>query len=156
MLKSLTCLGCEIQSTWRPDFFYVCWFVRRFMQLPATRLMCCLSPSSSRSAWSNLLSGITFEMLLCGHVLDRLIIVLCQSVTGASASDSLMRTLECMLWLSQTGAEISCVSTEVESESRWSWTVALYAPEENGYYSPETNSFHGKRWLRMRKLIWPD
>lgn len=58
----------------------------------------------------------------------------------------------CMLWLSQTGAGISCATTEVESESRCSWTVAFYTNGENTHCLPETHLMHSKRLHRDQKI----
>lgn len=126
---------------------------------PLLRLTCYSHPRSPKCTLCCLLSNIlTFWMLLCGHIFNRLLIVWCESVSTTFADISVCtqthtHTHKCMLWLSQTGAGISCATTEVESESRWSRTVAFYTNGENSHCPPETHSMHSKGYIEIRKLI---
>lgn len=110
--------GCfESNMSWfwhsvRVDsMFPFCLMIHTVTIHTAARLTCYLSPRSSRSAWSNLVSDIlTFWTLLCGHILKQAnnsTVSKCSWVCLRAIGR--IRTPECMLWLSQTGAEISCV-----------------------------------------------
>lgn len=63
---------------------------------------------------------------------------------------------KCTLWLSQIGAEISCATTEVESERRRRQTVAFYTNRENGYCFSETHSMHCKVSIEIQTFIWSE